>query len=108
MLAARVLRSAGVGSLWGIGFLAVGLVGRMWGRTEIEWQDRSWRLLENRGQVETDDWTLGGGCGWPDRVVIAARRGMLGTSGAAAASGAARAQVLTWREVLAVLELEPW
>jgi len=32
----------------------------MWGREEIEWKDRSWRLLENKGQVETDDWTYGG------------------------------------------------
>lgn len=32
----------------------------MWGREEIEWQDRSWRLLENKGQLETDDWTYGG------------------------------------------------
>lgn len=31
--------------------------GRMKGREEIEWQDRAWRLLENRGQLETDDWT---------------------------------------------------
>lgn len=31
--------------------------GRMWGREEIEWQDRSWRLLENLGQMETDGWT---------------------------------------------------
>ena len=34
--------------------------GRMYGREEIEWQDRSWRLLENKGQVETDDWSLVG------------------------------------------------
>lgn len=32
----------------------------MWGREEIEWKDRSWRLLENRGQVECDDWTYAG------------------------------------------------
>jgi hypothetical protein len=32
----------------------------MWGRETIEWQDRSWRLLENKGQVETDDWTYAG------------------------------------------------
>ncbi|KXT07507.1 hypothetical protein AC579_2172 [Pseudocercospora musae] len=34
--------------------------GRMYGREEIEWKDRSWRLLENEGQVETDDWSLVG------------------------------------------------
>ena len=32
----------------------------MWGREEIEWKDRSWRLLESKGQVETDDWSYGG------------------------------------------------
>jgi hypothetical protein len=32
----------------------------MYGREEIEWKDRSWRILENQGQLETDDWTLGG------------------------------------------------
>lgn len=33
----------------------------MRGRDEYEWQDRSWRLLENKGQVEQDWWVLGGG-----------------------------------------------
>lgn len=33
-------------------------IGQMWGREEIEWQDRSWRLLENKGQMEVDDWSL--------------------------------------------------
>ncbi len=32
----------------------------MWGREEIEWKDRSWRLMESKGQLETDDWTYGG------------------------------------------------
>lgn len=32
----------------------------MWGREEIEWRDRAWRLLENRGQVEVDNWGLAG------------------------------------------------
>jgi len=30
--------------------------GRMWGRDEIEWQDRAWRLLHSKGQCETDVW----------------------------------------------------
>jgi hypothetical protein len=33
---------------------------RMRGREEIEWKDRAWRLLENKGQVECDDWTYPG------------------------------------------------
>ncbi|KAH0497779.1 hypothetical protein TgHK011_005064 [Trichoderma gracile] len=40
--------------------VGVGLAARMWGREPIEWQDRSWRLLENRGQLELDDWTYSG------------------------------------------------
>jgi hypothetical protein len=32
----------------------------MWGREDIEWQERSWRLLANKGQVECDDWTYSG------------------------------------------------
>jgi hypothetical protein len=47
----------------------------MWGRQEIEWQDRSWRLLENKGQVECDDWT------YPGMAVGLA--GVLGSGGAA-------------------------
>ena len=26
----------------------------------MEWQDRSWRLLANRGQNEVDEWSAGG------------------------------------------------
>lgn len=42
---------------------------RMRGRAPIEWQDRSWRLLENKGQVEVDSFSLagmvlGGGAVW--------------------------------------------
>jgi len=29
----------------------------MLGREEIEWKDRSWRLMESKGQLECDDWT---------------------------------------------------
>ncbi|KAI0550839.1 hypothetical protein F4679DRAFT_194967 [Xylaria curta] len=54
------LRAAGVSTLWTVGIVSLGLVGRMWGREEIEWKDRSWRLMENKGQLETDDWTYGG------------------------------------------------
>lgn len=65
----------------------------MYGRELIEWQDRSWRLLENRGQVEMDDWTyIGMGAG-----VVAALgtgslkglgvRGVLGAMGAGSVVG---------------------
>ncbi|KAI0525340.1 hypothetical protein F5B22DRAFT_589510 [Xylaria bambusicola] len=53
-------RAVGKSTLWTIGIVSAGLVGRMWGRDEVEWKDRSWRLLESKGQLETDDWSYGG------------------------------------------------
>jgi len=49
----------------------------MYGREEIEWKDRSWRLLENRGQVEVDNWLLSGAAVGAVAVGLAARRGRL-------------------------------
>ncbi|ODA79753.1 hypothetical protein RJ55_05347 [Drechmeria coniospora] len=59
-LPAKVLRASATGSLVGLGLTSVVLVARMHGREDIEWRDRSWRLLENEGQLETDDWTYVG------------------------------------------------
>ncbi|KAK9351483.1 hypothetical protein V1523DRAFT_416678 [Lipomyces doorenjongii] len=53
-------RSTGIGSVVGLGAMVVILPLRMWGKTEIEWKDRSWRLLENKGQMAVDDWSLSG------------------------------------------------
>ncbi|OAQ64799.1 ATP release protein [Pochonia chlamydosporia 170] len=89
----RILMSSSTGAIWGLGINAVGLAGRMYGRELIEWQDRSWRLLENRGQVEMDDWTYIGMAGG----VVAAlatgslkglgARGVLGSMGAGSVVG---------------------
>ena len=54
------LRATGNGAILGTALMIPGLAIRMWGREEIEWRDRSWRLLENRGQMEVDDWSLAG------------------------------------------------
>ncbi|KAJ5380016.1 uncharacterized protein N7496_002444 [Penicillium cataractarum] len=51
-----LLRSAGTGAIIGTGIAGVALVARMWGRDEIEWKDRSWRLRYNSGQVAVDNW----------------------------------------------------
>ncbi|KAH6892330.1 hypothetical protein B0T10DRAFT_559919 [Thelonectria olida] len=59
--APRLVRSASTGTLVALGLGAFMTLGRMHGREDIEWRDRSWRLLENKGQVETDDWTVAGG-----------------------------------------------
>lgn len=56
----RLVLSAARGGIWTTPLIMAALYGRMRGREMIEWQDRSWRLLENRGQVETDSWTLAG------------------------------------------------
>lgn len=55
-----LLRGAGRGGLIATALLAVGLPLRMRGKAEIEWQDRAWRLMENKGQVSTDRWSGAG------------------------------------------------
>lgn len=71
----RLLSSTAVGSLGGIAFLAVAMTARMWGREEIEWKDRSWRLLANRTQNREDDWSVGGAALGAVGMAIMARRG---------------------------------
>ncbi|KAE8446037.1 hypothetical protein EG329_012545 [Mollisiaceae sp. DMI_Dod_QoI] len=58
--ATTILRSSGTGVVIATGLLCIALPMRMYGKEEIEWNDRSWRLIENRGQVECDDWTYPG------------------------------------------------
>lgn len=57
------LRSVGNGALIGTVLMVPTLYARMLGREDIEWRDRSWRLLENAGQKEVDDWSLVGAVG---------------------------------------------
>jgi fermentation-respiration switch protein FrsA (DUF1100 family) len=51
--------------------------GRMRGREDVEWQDRSWRLLENEGEKRTDWWTLGGTSAGAIAGLLAARQGRI-------------------------------
>ena len=81
-----LLRSTGMGTVIATGLLTVATPARMWGREEIEWQDRSWRLLENKGQVECDDWTYGGMA--LGAVATAVRGNGMGWRGAAGRVGA--------------------
>lgn len=63
--------------------------GRMRGRSEIEWQDRSWRLLENKGEVDTD-WETVGATGMGALAgVVAARSGIVHLSVSRAMIGGA-------------------
>lgn len=76
LLLPYLVRSTGTGAVVGTGLLAIALEARMWGKEEIEWKDRAWRLLENRGQVKVDTWgaagmTAGG-------AALAATRGVRG------------------------------
>jgi len=93
-LSVQILRSSGVGAAITTALMLVATPARMWGREEIEWEDRSWRLLENRGQVECDDWTYvgmlaglvsaGRGGGWKGvtgRVGVGSVAGMAGYMG---------------------------
>jgi len=65
--------------------LSVGLYQTMAGREDIEWADRSWRLLANKGQVEVDDFSLLGAVGGALAGVRimngAAWRGVVGGAG---------------------------
>ncbi|MCJ1315897.1 hypothetical protein MMC15_001217 [Xylographa vitiligo] len=75
-LPATMVRSTAVGAVVGTALMAVALPGRMWRREEIEWKDRSWRLLENKGQQEVDAWgAAGAGVGavmgvWGRRALV--------------------------------------
>jgi len=73
----RLLLHSFRGTLGGLVFGAVALEARMWGRDDIEWQDRTWRLLENRGQMEVDTWLLEGEVLGGVAALVAARKGWL-------------------------------
>ena len=54
----------------------------MRGKEDIEWKDRAWRLIENKGQSQLDFWIVDGGVLGAVAAVVAARRGMIpGTAG---------------------------
>ena len=55
-----LLRPSATGASITMALMVPGISARMWGRDGIEWKDRSWRLLENKGQTECDDWTYAG------------------------------------------------
>ena len=55
-----IVRSIGVGAVLGLGAMSVLLPLRMANVDPVGWQDRSWRLLGNQGQIEVDNWSLAG------------------------------------------------
>jgi len=81
-----LIRSVSTGALAGTALLTVGLYRTMAGREDIEWADRSWRLLANKGQVEVDDFSLlaaagGALAGWRVLKGAAVWRGLVGGAG---------------------------
>jgi hypothetical protein len=63
--------------------------GRMRGREEIEWQDRAWRILGNRGEVQTDWATVSGIGAGAVAVAVGVSRGVVpGSVGKAMIGGA--------------------
>lgn len=74
-LVARTLKMSGRGLILGTAAGAATTWGRMRGMEEIQWQDRTWRILENRGEVETDWVSLGGAGVGAAGGYLAARRG---------------------------------
>ena len=47
-------KGSGVGIVVGSLLVMPMIAGRMHGRSEIEWQDRAWRLQRNQGQLRAD------------------------------------------------------
>jgi hypothetical protein len=86
-LVARILRSSGRSLVIGTVAGAVATWGRMRGREDIEWQDRSWRVLENSDEVTTDWVTIGGASAGAITSLVAARRGAIPTGFGTAALG---------------------
>lgn len=103
-LPAALLRSSSTGVLVSSGINALALAGRMYGREEIEWKDRSWRLLESRGQNQTDEWSVAGmlggavgGVAVGRTVGVAAYRAAVGGAGAGSVLGVVA--MMAWRQV---------
>ncbi|KAF2257114.1 hypothetical protein BU26DRAFT_36317 [Trematosphaeria pertusa] len=73
----RLLTHSGRGLVIGALFGALATAGRMWGREEIEWQDRAWRLQENKPQAGTDFWSLDNAALGAVAAVLVVRRGII-------------------------------
>ncbi|EAW19805.1 uncharacterized protein NFIA_094250 [Aspergillus fischeri NRRL 181] len=75
--ASIITRSTGSGAFLGACTMAIVLPIRMAGKERIEWQDRAWRLLENKGQVEVDSWTTMGMVAGVGTTAVIMRRNAL-------------------------------
>lgn len=73
----RLILHSSRGIAAGVLLSGLALAGRMRGRENIEWKDRAWRLIENKGQSQLDFWIIDGGVLGAVAAIMAARRGML-------------------------------
>jgi hypothetical protein len=95
---AHTLQFAARGGLIGLGFGALALTGRMYSKELIEWQDRSWRLLQHSTQNQTDHWSVAGATvGALTSVVYKATTARALMGGAAMGSSAAIIAMLAYR-----------
>ncbi|KAB8072624.1 hypothetical protein BDV29DRAFT_202241 [Aspergillus leporis] len=101
--ATLLMRSTGMGAAIGLGSMAIILPLYMGKRKPVEWQDRSWRLLEHRGQLEVDDWSVVGAVlGLTGTVVIARRNsGLFLVKDHHTLSTGLLVRALGWRNVVA-------
>jgi len=96
-LSTVILRTTGRSSIIATALMTVALAGRMHGREHIEWADRSWRLLENKGQMEVDDWSLGGAVAGALATGVRRAEFLAVTGGTALGSLVGVAGYLGWR-----------
>jgi len=73
----RTLKTSGRGFVLGAAAGVAMTWGRMRGREDVEWKDRSWALLENKGEVKTDWVTIFSSGAGAVATLIAARRGTM-------------------------------
>ncbi len=66
-----MLLTTGRSALIATAIMVPGMPIYMASKTAIEWQDRTWRLLENQGQREVDEWSA---VGLVTGAVVALRR----------------------------------
>jgi hypothetical protein len=97
----RTLLFAARGGMFGLGLGALALGGRMYSKSLIEWQDRSWRLLQHPTQNQTDHFSLiGAGIGIAAQAFVYQSRTPRALLGAAAlGSSAAIVLMLVSRSV---------
>jgi len=90
MIVVRTIKTSGRGFVLGTAAGVAMTWGRMRGRGDVEWKDRAWALLENKGKVKTDWVTLFTSSAGAVATLMAARRGTIPlTTGNAILGGAA-------------------